>query len=1458
MKNELGIPEDFFENVDFVLDLESCINDLKANNENLTEEELMNLLKYNIRVGEDYVTIYTERPGTKEIANYVQMEPGVFDRMGMVKQVTYNDEVGAEISESFAQHRFNNNQITDSMLKYKETGIESYSKGAQIINDSSFDELANYYNQDDSYWDEIQSNNEQQIKFGDRTLYVAKNTGVGVLSGVAGIGQAALTEAANEMNEGSNLTEEELRKNIISRHMRLSGKDMAVPDMETIILRAPEIGKNVKEIWDSDDKKFLGKLAATFNEFLTEGINSIPIKQYVDESFNIVGNVAPESGEYTMKANDAISKPIQNMRQDLYEEGQNYGKVTQTAGNVGQVIGNMAPSIATTIITGNPAVGLGVMGVSSKGQATQEALQKGADLNEAIKIGNSKGAIEVGTEMMFGGVNIFGKGALDDIVTRGIEAKVKNKVAQELAKKGASVSGEVIEETISDVLGTYIDQGTVDPNAEYTIDDWSDTAITTILSTLVLNGITNKINKTMVNNQNVNSQSENINEEININEEVNTDEKINAKEENNIEKERNTTKNENTKLRFRDKVKGFFSRLFNNRLKLSDAETTRNVDEMQQEESIKEDVEKTEIYVEPANTDAIIDLLNSELTMDNVVELLKIKRDFYEPSLANAIEYKIGEFDSLEEAYQILQNDEIANEIYAELNEDTEKRDRIEKEILENQELQIELAERRLQNTGNIDEYMAAYVEMIEKANRKKYNGLVNSINENSNSQTNSNQSKQSQSKVTQVTETQNKLYIEYDGLFKDIEKMKADLDKIQQKYATRDFGKQDMDVVLKDFDGQKFSIETAENMIAELQQLTPNVFENSSDLEKILKIKSSMNDNIKINNQGNNLSPSENFERGIFDGETTIDSFEDITKAALQLHGIESRDIKFGNDIIKQVQVDGKWYSLDSIMAEAGLEKSFEGQEQLPDDMVEQIHDIVVQNEELLQRTDYGRPSLLERIKSFFRFGQQQNQQETGIENDERDTIREQKINKASDMKITNCAPTGMINDQILWEIETWDRSDVKNQVDTSYVLLPNIGNPQQIFENNPETFAQIYQELCKNAKSQNSDFIGSIEYLEEIDGWSACLNESKEMQSVKAEVNNLIEARKQFKETQRKCQEIYDKYKQNESEQKLEKQVDLDEVRIQEGEEPAQQKLAEESQQHRRTKESIQSRQPQPDTIVISDLHSRLDRWELVKQELKKNPKLNVIILGDAMDRGQYGVELLLQIKELSDAGRVQYVPGNHDEFTYDYLRGKQDGKNALYNYGYVNLDGNKGKDTIAKLENFDQTVDNALKQGLITKKITIDELTEWMGNQPLQVITQQNGNNYALAHAFFDPKLYNYDPNFNLEKAYDVQMTGKNQQNSELVNRFKNTIWYRIENEGPNYASVNWPARYAMIVGHTPQKQGVNFKYVEGDPTKPMIYVDTGSYPSLGAFSLSGKIIENFENYSQENENMIDTQR
>ena len=181
-------------------------------------------------------------------------------------------------------------------------------------------------------------------------------------------------------------------------------------------------------------------------------------------------------------------------------------------------------------------------------------------------------------------------------------------------------------------------------------------------------------------------------------------------------------------------------------------------------------------------------------------------------------------------------------------------------------------------------------------------------------------------------------------------------------------------------------------------------------------------------------------------------------------------------------------------------------------------------------------------------------------------------------------------------------------------------------------------------------------------------------------------------------------------------------------------------------------------PETIVISDLHGRLNSWLSVKKMIQKNPNLNVIILGDAMDRGDYGVEILLQIKELSDLGRVKYLPGNHDEFAYNYLASLADGKgedDKIYREAFLSLKKNRGLKTMENLSNFSQTVDSALKQGLISKPITLDELTKWLGNQPLQLI--QKGSNemdYAMAHAIFDIDLYNQDRNFNLKKAYDMQ--------------------------------------------------------------------------------------------------------
>ena len=51
---------------------------------------------------------------------------------------------------------------------------------------------------------------------------------------------------------------------------------------------------------------------------------------------------------------------------------------------------------------------------------------------------------------------------------------------------------------------------------------------------------------------------------------------------------------------------------------------------------------------------------------------------------------------------------------------------------------------------------------------------------------------------------------------------------------------------------------------------------------------------------------------------------------------------------------------------------------------------------------------------------------------------------------------------------------------------------------------------------------------------------------------------------------------------------------------------------------------------------------------------------------------------------------------------------------------------------------------------------ELTEWLGNLPVQRVAQVNGNRYALAHAVFDNEMYQWSPQFNLKEAQDYYHT------------------------------------------------------------------------------------------------------
>ena len=219
--------------------------------------------------------------------------------------------------------------------------------------------------------------------------------------------------------------------------------------------------------------------------------------------------------------------------------------------------------------------------------------------------------------------------------------------------------------------------------------------------------------------------------------------------------------------------------------------------------------------------------------------------------------------------------------------------------------------------------------------------------------------------------------------------------------------------------------------------------------------------------------------------------------------------------------------------------------------------------------------------------------------------------------------------------------------------------------------------------------------------------------------------------------------------------------------------------------------------------------------------------------MDRQEYGVEILLEIQQLSESGRVQYLPGNHDMFAYNYINAK-DKDNILYEQARRNLAYNGGKMTMEKLDEFDKIVSEELKEGRIQRPVSKEDFMNWLGNQPIQTIEKENGVNYALAHAVFDTNLYNFDKSFCLKDALNMQLQGKN---NEILDRFQNVMWYREKNDQTHYAPLAWPKDHLVVVGHTPQEEA-NMQNIDQDPRKAIIYVDCGKKDLQGFNLTTGK--------------------
>lgn len=239
-------------------------------------------------------------------------------------------------------------------------------------------------------------------------------------------------------------------------------------------------------------------------------------------------------------------------------------------------------------------------------------------------------------------------------------------------------------------------------------------------------------------------------------------------------------------------------------------------------------------------------------------------------------------------------------------------------------------------------------------------------------------------------------------------------------------------------------------------------------------------------------------------------------------------------------------------------------------------------------------------------------------------------------------------------------------------------------------------------------------------------------------------------------------------------------------------------------------------PDSFVaISDFHGVYFPLEKIKEHyLREYDK--IFVLGDTTDRGldgegAKGIKMLEEIMELSKdfPDRVYYVPGNHDELLYEYI--KTGSSNARYN-----ITSNGGAKTVLDIDRM-----------RVAEPERLEKLTEWLESQPLQREHFFNGQRYVFAHAFFNQQIFQTNKNFSLKDLYQSKRTGK-------YNKYDNILWYRKGsfNNLDEVSKAEVPADAVMVIGHTPPsaRRGVDLSLPNAKGTTTKVHcVDGGIFYS-----------------------------
>ena len=185
----------------------------------------------------------------------------------------------------------------------------------------------------------------------DTTKYYGKSLGSGALNGITGIADAGLQEVQNSLQKGEKIK----TKKDLTKHTIKTLAEALNPSLRTIN-SSNDTSKELKKIWKDKKASILSKIVNSGLTMVTNGANSSSVFKPVKDSLTGLGATNHNLDEKVADIQKTIDKPSENLAQSVAQDSQNHSNLANTISGGLQSTGNMAPALATTVLTKNPCV----------------------------------------------------------------------------------------------------------------------------------------------------------------------------------------------------------------------------------------------------------------------------------------------------------------------------------------------------------------------------------------------------------------------------------------------------------------------------------------------------------------------------------------------------------------------------------------------------------------------------------------------------------------------------------------------------------------------------------------------------------------------------------------------------------------------------------------------------------------------------------------------------------------------------------------------------------------------------------------------------------------------------------------------------------------------------------------------------------------------------------------------